>query len=280
VFVSGSRGVIGKQLTALLISEGYYVIGSKRPCQSKISGLSEIDIEPWKIPNLGEFKIDLIIHLAATYNTKLSIEQIKLNCDSNIGLATSIAELASINKIPVIAFGTFVEKYPGINGLTHYANSRQISRGILYDYARKFNFGLDYVYMYDSYSSDISRGKFIDVLIKQSVDDPPIFSSEGYQVQDLVYVGDAIKAIKEMIEKNNFENQNSWQIRTCAETTLRTLSELISKAKGFDLKIEWGHFPYNDRDVFSLWDCAENLIDVKNLISLESRITEIITAMN
>lgn len=277
ILISGSRGVIGTQLFSFLVNEGYHVLGTKRPEQIKINNLTEINIEPWKIPDINEFKIDLIIHLAAKYSTKLNIDQIKVICDSNIGLASSIGELASVDRIPVIAFGTFVEKYPGDNGLTYYANSRKISNGILFDYAGKFNFGLDYVYMYDSYSTDTSRGKFIDGLINQGPDDSPLNASSGYQVQDLVYIEDVLKAINGLIKNDNRDQKYSWQIRTGSETTLRSLAELISEIKGFDLKIKWGHFPYGDRDVFKLWDCADNLLDLKNLVPLRTRLTDILS---
>jgi nucleoside-diphosphate-sugar epimerase len=277
ILISGSRGVIGTQLFSFLVNEGYHVLGTKRPEQIKINNLTEIDIEPWKIPDNNEFKIDLIIHLAAKYSTELNIDQIKVICDSNIGLASSIGELASVDRIPVIAFGTFVEKYPGDNGLTYYANSRKISNGILFDYAGKFNFGLDYVYMYDSYSTDTSRGKFIDGLINQGPDDSPLNASSGYQVQDLVYIEDVLKAINGLIKNDNRDQKYSWQIRTGSETTLRSLAELISEIKGFDLKIKWGHFPYGDRDVFKLWDCADNLLDFKNLVPLRTRLTDILS---
>jgi nucleoside-diphosphate-sugar epimerase len=276
ILISGSRGVIGKQLSLLLVNEGYQVIGTKRPGQIGIKNLTEIDIESWKIPDTHKYEIDLIIHLAAKYSTRLNIDQVKLICDSNIGLTSSVVELASVNRIPVIAFGTFVEKYPGNNGLSYYANSRRISNGILFDYAGKFNFGLDYVYMYDSYSADTSRGKFIDSLINQGPDDSPINASLGYQVQDLVYIEDVLKAISGLIKNDNRDKKNSWQIRTNSETTLRSLAELIGDIKGFDLKIKWGNFPYADRDVFKLWDCADNLLDLNNLMPLKTGLTDIL----
>ena len=276
ILITGSRGVIGKQLSLKLIKEGYRVLGTKRPSQNGSASLTELDIRPWVIPNIENFVIDIIIHLAASYETQLNIDKIQLISESNIGIATSVSELAAIHKIPVIAFGSFIEKYPGINGLSYYANSKKIAQGILHDYASKFQFALDYVYIYDSYSSDTSRGKFIDLLINQNLGDTPIFASGGYQLQDLVYIGDIIEAISELIERDNQDKINSWQIRTGNETTLRELSELLSEVKGFDLEVQWDHFPYGNRDVFKLWDCAENLLDFDKLSPIKKRLSEII----
>ena len=39
ILISGSRGVIGKQLSLLLVNEGYQVIGTKRPGQIEIKNL-------------------------------------------------------------------------------------------------------------------------------------------------------------------------------------------------------------------------------------------------
>ena len=245
MLITGSRGVIGKQLSLSLIRAGYKVVGTKRPTQNTIPNSTEIDIVPWVVPCIDGFEIDVIVHLAAVYQTELSCDKIQLTNESNIGIATAISDLAATRKIPIIALGTFVEKYPGKNGLSYYANSKRIANGILVDFASKFNLGLDYVYIYDSYSSDTSRGKFIE-------------------------------AISELIERNNQDKINSWQIRTGNETTLRELSELLSEVKGFDLEVQWDHFPYGNRDVFKLWDCAENLLDFDKLIPIKKRHSEII----
>ena len=276
MLITGSRGVIGKQLSLSLIRAGYKVVGTKRPTQNTIPNSTEIDIVPWVVPCIDGFEIDVIVHLAAVYQTELSCDKIQLTNESNIGIATAISDLAATRKIPIIALGTFVEKYPGKNGLSYYANSKRIASGILVDFASKFNFGLDYVYIYDSYSSDTSRNKFIDLLINQNLGDTPIYASGGYQLQDLVYIGDIIEAISELIERNNQDKINSWQIRTGNETTLRELSELLSEVKGFDLEVQWDHFPYGNRDVFKLWDCAENLLDLDKLIPMKKRLSEII----
>lgn len=276
MLITGSRGVIGKQLSLSLIRAGYKVVGTKRPTQDMISNSTEIDIVPWVVPCIDGFEIDVIVHLAAAYQTELSCDKIQLTNESNIGIATAISELAATRKIPIVALGTFVEKYPGKNGLSYYANSKRIASGILVDFASKFNFGLDYVYIYDSYSSDTSRRKFIDLLINQNLGDTPIYASGGYQLQDLVYIGDIIEAISELIGRNNQDKINSWQIRTGNETTLRELSELLSEVKGFDLKVRWDHFPYGNRDVFKLWDCAENLLDLDKLIPMKKRLSEIV----
>lgn len=276
VLITGSRGVIGKQLSLSLIQEGYQVVGTKRPTQSVVPDLTEISIKPWIVPSLDSYKIDVIVHLAAAYHTELSCEKIQLTNESNIGITTAISELAAINNIPVIALGTFVEKYPGKNGLSYYANSKKIANGILFDFASKFKFGLDYVYLYDSFSSDTSRGKFIDLLIKHKQVDGPIYATGGYQVQDLTYIEDVIEAVIGLIKRCNQEEVNYWQIRTGNEITLRALSDLISEIRGFTIKVEWDHFPYSNRDVFTLWDCANNLLNFDKLIPIEKRLLEIL----
>ena len=276
MLITGSRGVIGAQLTLSLIREGYQVIGTKRPLQNLVPNSTEIDIEPWIVPCIGDHKIDVIVHLAAVYQNELTSDKIKLTNESNIGITSAISELAAANNIPVIALGTFIEKHPGVNGLSYYANSKRIANGILYDFATKFNFGLDYVYLYDSFSGDISRGKFIDLLIKYKQGDEPIYATGGYQVQDLTYIGDIVGAITGLIKQDNYGEIKYWQIRSGNQISLRSLSHLISEIKGYEIEVKWDHFPYGKRDVFRLWDCAENLLDSNKLMPLKKRLSIIL----
>ena len=76
ILVTGSRGVIGTQLCKILMKHGHNVIGTCRPSQTRLIE-SEIVIEPWKPLSLGEFDIDLVVHLAGIYVTKYEIAAIE-----------------------------------------------------------------------------------------------------------------------------------------------------------------------------------------------------------
>lgn len=261
--MTGNRGVIGRQIYQRLLSNGYSVVGSRRINQELIKGIDDVVITPWLPIALEEFRPDYVIHLAGYYGTSQDLNEIRNTVDSNVGLSASIAELISRLRVPVIATGSFSEKYPGPEGLNYYAATKIAGKSLISQAAVNCKVKFDYVYLYDTYSLDTSRGKFIDLLWNLRKDSPPLPTSGGNQVQDLVYIEDIVDCYLKLLSLKGFEGGicNDWQIRTGKELTLAQVAKIIGEIKGFNLPIEWGRLPYRQREVFKLWDCAQNLND-------------------
>jgi nucleoside-diphosphate-sugar epimerase len=255
--------VIGKQLFKRLNDEGYEVVGSRRLNQEPIQGLRDIEICPWMPINLQNFSPDYVVNLAGYYGYSNNSVDIKSAVDANIGLAVSISELMTRLKVPVIATGSFSEKYTGPGGLGYYAASKIAAKSILVEAALTNEVQLSYVYLYDTYSVDTSRKKFIDLLWNLKKNSKPLQVSGGAQVQDLVHVEDIVLNYFQLLSKNEYRNENclEWQIRTGKQMTLLEIAKIVQEVKGFELPIEWGQIPYRQRDVFHLWDCAPYLND-------------------
>ena len=119
------------------------------------------------------------------------------------------------------------------------------------------------MYLYDTYSLDTSRGKFLDLLWNLRKDSPPLPTSGGNQVRDLVYIEDVVDYYLKLLSLKGFEDRMcyDWQIRTGQELTLAQVAKIIGEIKGFNLPIIWGRLPYRQRKVFKLLDCAQNLND-------------------
>ncbi len=277
ILLTGSRGVIGKQLYAALIENKYRVVGTKRANQIPIKGNNEIVLSPWSKNLVCDYEPDLIIHLAGYYGVENNPVEIQRTFDSNVGLATSLAQKIAERKIPTIAIGSFSEKYPGTEGLSYYAESKIAGKNILREATDQSGVPFKYLYLYDTYSYDTSRHKFIDLLLNYQIGDAPIKASPGFQVQDLVLIDDIISSILKLIINLQLESHmhSEYQIRTGKEHTLIEIAEIVQNIKGFKVDIRWGSFEYRPRAAFRLWDCAETLNGIENSTTLSDGISKV-----
>jgi UDP-glucose 4-epimerase len=271
ILVTGSRGVIGSKLCKRLIEKGYEVLGTRREGQEPQTKQKEFVIKPWKEINLGHIVPDFIIHLAGSYSTKMDNSSIRNTLDSNVGLATSLATLTRNFQIPIIAAGTFMEKYPGPEGISYYAASKISSKDVLLQATALGGSSFHYVYLYDTYSLDTRRNKFVDLLWNHKPGDQPLLASAGSQIQDLVYLDDVVEGLSGLLRDVNSHKSDfqEWQIRTNRALSLRQIASKIENCRKIELNILWGSLPYRFRESFSLWDCAKNIQILEPLLTFE-----------
>jgi CDP-3, 6-dideoxy-D-glycero-L-glycero-4-hexulose-4-reductase len=281
ILVTGSRGVIGTNLCKILRGQGHRVIGTRRPTQ-EMGIEEEITITPWeKLPS-EEFKYDLVIHLAGVYLTKYEVRTIEACFDTNAGLAASVASLQMETKVPVIALGSFFERAPnGMQPWTFYAASKKSSHELLKESTQISESKLVYLYIYDTYGSKTSRGKFIDLLVDSINSRQQLEASEGNQMQDLTHIDDVASAISQTVIDIEFlgNGTHEFQVRSQESVTLRKLVEIANSKLDNKIKVNWGKFPYRKKEVFELWDSAINLPNWKAQWNLEDYFASINTAI-
>ena len=258
ILVTGSRGIIGTQLCKSLRDRGHIVIGTRRPNQNPTQD-TEITIEPWINLPLDGIQIDLVVHLAGAYITKHEPALIEECFNANVGLAATVANFQSIKRVPVVALGSFFEKAPAeLQPWTYYAVSKIASFNLLKEASAISKSKLIYLYLYDTYSADRSRGKFIDLLVDAIINRTNLDASAGNQVQDLTHIGDVSQAITQAVESvGSLENGvHEYQIRSREVITLQGLAAKANSASKNPININWGKYPYRNREVFELWDSA------------------------
>jgi nucleoside-diphosphate-sugar epimerase len=277
ILLTGSRGVIGKQLKAALIAKKYRVVGTKRLEQITNKGNDEIVLSPWSKNLDFDYEPDLIIHLAGYYGLENKPIEMQKTFDANVGLASSLAQIIVEKEIPTIAIGSFSEKYPGIEGLSYYAESKIAGKNILREATNQAGVPFKYIYLYDTYSFDTSRKKFIDLLFNYQIGSAPIQASPGFQVQDLVLIDDINACIVKLIDNLQWNNNMSseYQIRIGKEYTLLETAEIVQDTMGFKVDIRWGSLEYRPRACFRLWDCAENLNSIEDSTTLSDGINKV-----
>jgi nucleoside-diphosphate-sugar epimerase len=275
--VTGSRGVIGQEVCKLLADAGFKVTGSRRIHQGQ-SKLPEVVLDPWTTIETFGAKFDAIIHLAGEYSNDLGLSRQSSIFNSNLGLAASISELLVSQPVPVIAVGSYFESAMKENQpWSYYSISKIAARNLLVRGCTRSQVQLDYVFLYDTYGGSRNRMKFIDQLVNAYDQGLSLPASFGEQVLNLTHVADVAGFLVNLLSK---PKNYTWQIRYSQiksdETyTLREIAKIAQETFGYEIEIHWGDFPYRDREVFRLWDCAPNLTSFEKKYTLHKYLSEL-----
>ena len=88
----------------------------------------------------------------------------------------------------------------------------------------------------------------------------------------MVFIEDIAIALERLVDKSSKYSERflEWQIRTGEVHTLKQIAKMVSEFKGFELEVNWGLLPDRERDAYSLWDCAPNLMDFSEMTKLKT----------
>jgi nucleoside-diphosphate-sugar epimerase len=258
ILITGSSGVIGKELVKELTQQGHQIVGTTRADEGDAN---RIKIAPWRKLNLLDSNVDLVIHLAGLYSTKNDLDTKKSVFDSNVGISASVAEFCGAHRIPIIYLGSFFEKAPSYQQPWSYYAESKISASKLIEIESKIGSLIAIkVYLYDTYSEDLGRGKFIDLLLGNK-NQIAIRVSPGNQKQDLTHIQDVVCGLITLANTiGDFTpGFHEYQMRSYSELTLQQLSEKVNQYKRNKLQLLWGELPYRDKEVFEIWNSAPDL---------------------
>jgi CDP-paratose synthetase len=275
VLLTGSRGFIGSVLKAHLQKKGYQVIGTHRI--SQVSAPDEILLRPFETIELEKHgNISAVIHLAGKYSTSGSLEDTAKMFESNVGLTASVLELVKAKGIPILAAGSFFEKSKELDlNLSPYVLAKSSARKILKYETLQSDIKVGIVFLYDNYSNNLGRGKFLDQVIKAAITGGKISGSSGHQVIDLMHIFDVCEALERALWtlENGELNYIEMQARSHKSHTLRQAAALIEDRVGREI-VEWGVLPDRCNSIFSLWNSAPDVPNFQPKVELEDFLRE------
>ena len=277
ILITGSRGFIGSYLRFELQKKGFEVVGTHR--SSQLGKLDEVLLEPFKKIELGSHaNIDGIIHLAGEYLINVGLKDAEKVNASIIGLTTSIAALASSLAVPIIAAGSFFEKSSEPEILFHpYVLAKTQARHILERTAQISDARVGIVFLYDNYSKNLERGKFVDQVIAAAMSRKILSASSGNQVLDLTHLSDVCESLELALHYLHSGDSNyiEFQTRSYKSRTLKEIGERVESIVGREV-VNWGALDDRKNSVYELWTSGTDIPNYKAKVEFESFLSEVL----
>ncbi len=240
ILVTGAAGFIGFHMSRLLCKYGYDVIGvdclddyyDVNLKEARLSELQEyknfsffnINIsDTAKVNDLfTDYKIDVVINLAAQAGVRYSLKNPYKYIDSNILGFTNILEACRHNHVKHLIFASSSSVYGGNNKIPFNTNDRTDHPISLYAATKKANemMAHSYASLYDIPTTGLrfftvygpwGRPDMAYFLFTKSITEgqPIKLFNDGDMMRDFTYVDDIVKTISLLIDKAPSKNDNN-----------------------------------------------------------------------
>jgi len=305
IVVTGCAGFIGFHLTKNLLEKNKKVIGidiidkyydpKKKKDRLKILNkyknfkFFKIDLNKYDLvySKLKNYKIELIIHLAAQPGVRISIKKPHNTLKQNLVPFINILEIARLKRVKKFLFASsssiygdtkiypFVEKDNQNVPVSVYGATKLSNEIIASSYSKNFNMktiALRFFTVYGPYGRpDMAYYSFLDDLKKNKK--IRVFN-KGHMMRDFTYVDDVIKGIISLINFKMKKNHDVINIGKGKPDQLMELIKLIEVNYKKKFKIEYTkNIPNGDiKKTFSNVNKAKKLIKWKPKVSLDEGI--------
>ena len=305
IVVTGCAGFIGFHLTKNLLEKNKKVIGidiidkyydpKKKKDRLKILNkyknfkFFKIDLNKYDLiySKLKNYKVELIIHLAAQPGVRISIKKPHNTLKQNLVPFINILEIARLKKVKKFLFASsssiygdtkiypFVEKDNQNVPVSVYGATKLSNEIIASSYSKNFNMktiALRFFTVYGPYGRpDMAYYSFLDDLKKNKK--IRVFN-KGHMMRDFTYVDDVIKGIISLINFNMKKNHDVINIGKGKPDQLMELIKLIEVNYKKKFKIEYTkNIPNGDiKKTFSNVNKAKKLIKWKPKVNLDEGI--------
>lgn len=305
ILVTGCAGFIGFHLTKNLLEKNKKVIGidiidkyydpKKKKDRLKILNkyknfkFFKIDLNKYDLiySKLKNYKVELIIHLAAQPGVRISIKKPHNTLKQNLVPFINILEIARLKKVKKFLFASsssiygdtkiypFVEKDNQNVPVSVYGATKLSNEIIASSYSKNFNMktiALRFFTVYGPYGRpDMAYYSFLDDLKKNKK--IRVFN-KGHMMRDFTYVDDVIKGIISLINFKMKINHDVINIGKGKPDQLMELIKLIEVNYKKKFKIEYTkNIPNGDiKKTFSNVNKAKKLIKWKPKVNLDEGI--------
>ena len=302
IVVTGCAGFIGFHLTKNLLEKNKKIIGidildkyyDPKKKRDRLRILKKyknfkfikIDLNKYDVifSKLKNYKIQLIIHLAAQPGVRISIKNPHNTLKQNLVPFINILEIARIKKVKKFLFASsssiygdtktypFVEKDTQNVPVSVYGATKLSNEIIASSYSKNFNMktiGLRFFTVYGPYGRpDMAYYSFLDDLKKNKK--IKVFN-KGNMLRDFTYVDDVVTGITNLINFNMKKNHDVINIGKGKPDQLMKLIKLIEVNYQKKFKIEYTkNIPNGDiKKTFSNVNKAKKLIKWSPKVNLD-----------
>lgn len=255
VLVTGGAGFIGSHLVDSLVKEQHQVLvvddlsTGKKDYVNKQAKLVVLDIGDEKLKNtISNFSPDVIYHLAAQKNVRVSLENPALDAKTNILGSLKLLKLAIDNNVKKFIFVSTGGIYGDTDVLPtdEKVPAQPLSPYIL----NKLTFekyldilGKDKIKwaaprlanVYGQRQDPYGEAGVIAVFLDNAIKNKKIYvNGDGLQTRDFIHVSDVVGALLKFLD----QGEGVYNVGTGQEKSLLDLIKAISEISGQDLDVE------------------------------------------
>ena len=288
VLVTGATGYLGSRLVAGLISDGIDVHIIHRP-DSSFDQLANIrgqltchaDDGTDSVLNtiFAQVRPDSVYHLASQYVAEHWPSDIGPLINSNILFGTRIFDAMANNRCRrIVVVGTSWQHFSDydLTPATLYAATKSAQETIASYFATARGLSVGSLLMTDTYGPHDPRRKLFFNLRHAVRTGERLAMSPGEQVLDMVYVDDAVAAIRTANKALGGlppGKMHKWLVQPMMRYSLRQIVAIWENVVGCRAPIDWGKRPYRAREVMQPWQRGAAVPGWSPLVSLERGIS-------
>jgi len=284
ILITGATGFVGKTLIPYLFDRGITDIAILvRDKEKALNLFPLIPVTLFEIDNnmresIISYSPNVVLHMAALFNTRDDADTAIKIIDSNIVFGTLLLEAISKTSCQYfINIGTFTEYLYGAgeffpNNL--YSASKTAFRSIVQYYQTVNNFKWINVIVYSPYGRKNDQKKVMDYMLDAMNSPIPVNFSKGEQVLDFIHVDDIASFFYCLFSKIEvcIDSYTQFHLGTGEGHSIREVSRILEKVFSKKTNANWGGLPYRKFDpMYAVAPIAKNieLLNWKSQINLE-----------
>jgi CDP-paratose synthetase len=258
ILITGATGFVGNYLVRQFDPNKYKlfcVVRSEIKAKEILPSFVHI-ISANHLEEIGDYGIDCVIHLASYLTSRDDEDSIEKILEASIIYGTRIlSSLREYKRLKFINIGSFAEYRNGAEkpeAAYFYTAAKLAFRPLLDYFATKGQWDYIHLIPYTIYGAENNQKKLIDYVRESMGSSVAVKMSPGYQVSDFVHIDDVVDCIKFFVENTGkWKGQKGevYHLGTGRGTSIRELAQLFENKYEKKCNIEWGAWPYRERDV-------------------------------
>lgn len=261
ILISGGTGFIGTKVVESLSKNNNLFLVTRKTLklpQNNINYLNYNDLNGFSNDDISTINhIDVVLHLATHFVSRHKEEDLPKLINANLLLGIRLLELCpQLNCNRFINISSFAQSCNGTtsNPQNLYAATKESFLTYLNFYSTNKKISVLNLEFFDSYGPNDNRGKVFDLALNAFINGDNFKMSAGDQELCLIHIDDIIRAIKDSIEilKNKPGNYNFTLLNDTCKFKLKDLVLLLKTALDSKSKIDFGHYPYRENEIFIL----------------------------
>jgi len=245
--LTGSTGFVGQNLTRHLRQQGW-----------NVESVGRQDTQADLDSKMGQFKPDVVIHLATLFIAEHKPTDVPSLIQSNIVFGTQVADaMVRHGVLNLINTGTLWQYYEGDRNTPSslYSATKSAFEDILRFYSSSYGLNVVNLMLSDTYGPKDPRGKLLPKLISMAGTSESLQLSPGEQTIEWTYIDDIVRgfeiAAQRLMGQQETRKFVHYTLTSGEAVSLKDTVKICESVLGKRIRVEFGAKPYRKREIMT-----------------------------